>query len=136
MYSMYNKPNVFFVRPEVGCGAGGWQNSAVEAADRRLCSSPPLCVGVQVYESKLQELQKQVETISLVAETPDEEELEEEEEEEGAYWKKNKKLFGADAVLLRYVYPLRVIFLLFLSRAQSTGMYVSCFLFKPLERFI
>ncbi|KAM8862798.1 kinesin-like protein KIF1B isoform 6-T7 [Spinachia spinachia] len=35
-----------------------------------------------VYESKLQELQKQVETISLVAETPDEEELEEEEEEE------------------------------------------------------
>ncbi|XP_074501182.1 kinesin-like protein KIF1B isoform X7 [Sebastes fasciatus] len=35
-----------------------------------------------VYESKLQELQKQVEIISLVAETPDEEELEEEEEEE------------------------------------------------------
>ncbi|XP_031701664.1 kinesin-like protein KIF1B isoform X6 [Anarrhichthys ocellatus] len=35
-----------------------------------------------VYESKLQELQKQVETISLVAETPDEEELEEDEEEE------------------------------------------------------
>ncbi|MED6256080.1 Kinesin-like protein kif1b [Ataeniobius toweri] len=41
-----------------------------------------MCVGVQVYESKLQELQKQVETRSLVAETPDEEELEEEEEEE------------------------------------------------------
>ena len=41
-------------------------------------------MGVQVYESKLQELQKQVETRSLVAETPDEEELEEEEEEEGA----------------------------------------------------
>lgn len=40
-------------------------------------------VDVQVYESKLQELQKQVETISLVAETPDEEELDEEEEEEG-----------------------------------------------------
>lgn len=38
-----------------------------------------------MYESKLQELQKQVETISLVAETPDEEELEEEEEEEGVY---------------------------------------------------
>lgn len=89
---MYNKPKVFFVRPEVGCGAGGWQNSAVEAADRRLCSSPPLCVRVQVYESKLQELQKQVETISLVAETPDEEELEEEEEEEGAYWKITKSL--------------------------------------------
>lgn len=53
---------------------------------------PPLCVGVQAYESKLQELQKQVETISLVAETPDEEELEEEEEEEGAYWKKTKSL--------------------------------------------
>ncbi|XP_076019450.1 kinesin-like protein KIF1B isoform X1 [Genypterus blacodes] len=34
------------------------------------------------YESKLQELQKQVETRSLVAETPDEEEEEEEEEEE------------------------------------------------------
>lgn len=44
-------------------------------------------VGVQVYESKLQELQKQVETISLVAETPDEEELEEEEEEEGVCYK-------------------------------------------------
>lgn len=44
-----------------------------------------LCVGVQVYESKLQELQKQVETRSLIAETPDEEELEEEEEEEGVY---------------------------------------------------
>ncbi len=39
-----------------------------------------------MYESKLQELQKQVETISLVAETPDEEELEEEEEEEGVYY--------------------------------------------------
>lgn len=50
------------------------------------CSlSSSLCVGVQVYESKLQELQKQVETISLVAETPDEEELEEEDEEEGVY---------------------------------------------------
>lgn len=35
----------------------------------------------------MQELQKQVETISLVAETPDEEELEDEEEEEGVYWK-------------------------------------------------
>uniref|UniRef100_A0A8C5NH20 plus-end-directed kinesin ATPase n=1 Tax=Gouania willdenowi TaxID=441366 RepID=A0A8C5NH20_GOUWI len=35
------------------------------------------------YESKLQELQKQVETRSLIAETPDEEELEEEEDEEG-----------------------------------------------------
>ncbi|XP_010890074.2 kinesin-like protein KIF1B isoform X14 [Esox lucius] len=34
-----------------------------------------------VYESKLQELQKQVETRSLAAETPDEEEDEEEEEE-------------------------------------------------------
>lgn len=45
----------------------------------------PLCVGVQVYESKLQELQKQVETRSLVAETPDEAELEEDEEEEGVY---------------------------------------------------
>lgn len=44
-----------------------------------------MCVDVQVYESKLQELQKQVETRSLIAETPDEEELEEEEEEEGAY---------------------------------------------------
>lgn len=48
-----------------------------------------LFVGVQVYESKLQELQKQVETRSLVAETPDEEELEEEEEEEGVYYGKN-----------------------------------------------
>ena len=36
---------------------------------------------MQVYESKLQELQKQVETRSLAAETPDEEEEEEEEEE-------------------------------------------------------
>lgn len=45
-----------------------------------------LCVGLQVYESKLQELQKQVETRSLVAETPDEEELEEEEEEEGVFY--------------------------------------------------
>uniref|UniRef100_A0A673MXD5 plus-end-directed kinesin ATPase n=1 Tax=Sinocyclocheilus rhinocerous TaxID=307959 RepID=A0A673MXD5_9TELE len=35
----------------------------------------------QVYESKLQELQKQVETRSLTAETPDEEEDEEEEDE-------------------------------------------------------
>ncbi|XP_051961210.1 kinesin-like protein KIF1B isoform X4 [Xyrauchen texanus] len=35
-----------------------------------------------VYESKLQELQKQVETRSLAAETPDEEEEEEEEEDE------------------------------------------------------
>ncbi|XP_072306265.1 kinesin-like protein KIF1B isoform X2 [Eucyclogobius newberryi] len=34
------------------------------------------------YESKLQELQKQVETRSLVAETPDEDDLEDEEEEE------------------------------------------------------
>lgn len=51
--------------------------------DSCLYSLPSLCVGVQVYESKLQELQKQVETRSLVAETPDEEELEEEEEEEG-----------------------------------------------------
>lgn len=47
------------------------------------CPRCLLFVGVQVYESKLQELQKQVETISLVAETPDEEELDEEEEEEG-----------------------------------------------------
>lgn len=35
----------------------------------------------KVYESKLQELQKQVETRSLAAETPDEEEEEEEEDE-------------------------------------------------------
>ncbi|TRZ03730.1 hypothetical protein DNTS_009734, partial [Danionella cerebrum] len=35
----------------------------------------------QVYESKLQELQKQVETRSLAAETPDEEEEEEDEDE-------------------------------------------------------
>ncbi|XP_072306264.1 kinesin-like protein KIF1B isoform X1 [Eucyclogobius newberryi] len=40
------------------------------------------------YESKLQELQKQVETRSLVAETPDEDDLEDEEEEE------EPKLFG------------------------------------------
>lgn len=53
----------------------------MDSCPRSVSSS--LCVGVQVYESKLQELQKQVETISLVAETPDEEELEEEEEEEG-----------------------------------------------------
>uniref|UniRef100_A0A6Q2ZK17 plus-end-directed kinesin ATPase n=1 Tax=Esox lucius TaxID=8010 RepID=A0A6Q2ZK17_ESOLU len=38
-------------------------------------------VPFKVYESKLQELQKQVETRSLAAETPDEEEDEEEEEE-------------------------------------------------------
>lgn len=53
---------------------------------QQLTISCPCClafVDVQVYESKLQELQKQVETISLVAETPDEEELDEEEEEEG-----------------------------------------------------
>lgn len=53
---------------------------------QQLTISCPCClafVGVQVYESKLQELQKQVETISLVAETPDDEELDEEEEEEG-----------------------------------------------------
>lgn len=53
---------------------------------QQLMVSCPCClpfVGVQVYESKLQELQKQVETISLVAETPDEEELDEEEEEGG-----------------------------------------------------
>lgn len=53
---------------------------------QQLTISYPCClafVDVQVYESKLQELQKQVETISLVAETPDEEELDEEEEEEG-----------------------------------------------------
>lgn len=53
---------------------------------QQLTISCPCClafVGVQVYESKLQELQKQVETISLVAETPDEEDLDEEEEEEG-----------------------------------------------------
>lgn len=40
---------------------------------------------MQVYESKLQELQKQVETCSLAVETPDEEE-DEEEEEEGAFF--------------------------------------------------
>lgn len=58
------------------------------------CSfSSSLCVGVQVYESKLQELQKQVETRSLVAETPDEEELEEEEEEEGVYCNSSWKGF-------------------------------------------
>lgn len=39
---------------------------------------------LQVYESKLQELQKQVEQI---AETPDEEEEEEEEEEGKPLWK-------------------------------------------------
>ncbi|KAJ8259687.1 hypothetical protein GJAV_G00172280 [Gymnothorax javanicus] len=38
-----------------------------------------LCATVQVYESKLQELQKQVETRSLVSEPPEEEEEEEEE---------------------------------------------------------
>lgn len=60
--------------------------------DSSPCSVSSLCVGVQVYESKLQELQKQVETISLVAETPDEEELEEEEEEEGVYYKNQSVL--------------------------------------------
>lgn len=63
------------------CGADGEHSSLVAAPE---ISCPCLTfVGVQVYESKLQELQKQVETISLVAETPDEEELDEEEEEEG-----------------------------------------------------
>lgn len=52
-----------------------------------------MCVDVQVYESKLQELQKQVETRSLIAETPDEEELEEEEEEEGAYLRSEVHFF-------------------------------------------
>lgn len=63
--------------------------SPVLAADGQLYMFffPFSDVGVQVYESKLQELQKQVETISLVAETPDEEELEEEEEEEGLFCK-------------------------------------------------
>lgn len=44
-----------------------------------------LCRALQVYESKLQELQKQVETCSLAVETPDEEE-DEDEEEEGAFF--------------------------------------------------
>ncbi|MEQ2275830.1 Kinesin-like protein kif1b, partial [Xenotaenia resolanae] len=62
------------------CVSDGSLSSPVRPADGQL--SVFSCVGVQVYESKLQELQKQVETRSLVAETPDEEELEEEEEEE------------------------------------------------------
>lgn len=66
-----------------------------------------------------------METISLVAETPDEEELEEEEEEEGVY--------PAD-IYWRMVYKLKYIYIYlytycefsssFLSRAQSPGMYV------------
>lgn len=70
---------------EAQCAADGSLSSPVVAADGQLSMFSFLCFGVQVYESKLQELQKQVETISLVAETPDEEELEEEEEEEGGY---------------------------------------------------
>lgn len=65
-----------------------WAHLLLQLMDDCPCFlSSSLCVGVQVYESKLQELQKQVETRSLVAETPDEEELEEEEEEEGVYCK-------------------------------------------------
>uniref|UniRef100_A0AAV2LY24 plus-end-directed kinesin ATPase n=1 Tax=Knipowitschia caucasica TaxID=637954 RepID=A0AAV2LY24_KNICA len=51
---------------------------------RRQLSVPNLKANREtvVYESKLQELQKQVETRSLLAETPDEDDLEDEEEEE------------------------------------------------------
>lgn len=78
---------------------------------------------MQVYESKLQELQKQVETISLVAETPDEEELEEEEEEEGVYpadiyW------FIIGIQTPKNIYTCCEFSSSFLSRAQSPGMYV------------
>lgn len=75
----------------LGCNVvqmASWAHLLSRLMDSCPCSlSSFLCVGVQVYESKLQELQKQVETISLVAETPDEVELEEEEEEEGVYCK-------------------------------------------------
>ncbi len=47
----------------------------------RLCRVSLRQTFSKVYESKLQELQKQVETCSLAAETPDEEEEEEEEDE-------------------------------------------------------
>uniref|UniRef100_A0A672ZJ35 plus-end-directed kinesin ATPase n=1 Tax=Sphaeramia orbicularis TaxID=375764 RepID=A0A672ZJ35_9TELE len=50
--------------------------------EKRYGTHPYMMEYLIVYESKLQELQKQVETRSLVAETPDEEDLEEEEEEE------------------------------------------------------
>lgn len=67
---------------ELWPGDVNWGGEMLDSpGDGHLSSFCPL--GFQVYESKLQELQKQVETISLVAETPDEEELEEEEEEEG-----------------------------------------------------
>lgn len=81
------KPHGTALYFEVKCGADGKLCPPFAATDGQLSTFSPLCVGVQVYESKLQELQKQVETISLVAETPDEEELEDEEEEEGVYWK-------------------------------------------------
>lgn len=68
---------------------------------RSLFSS--LCVGVQVYESKLQELQKQVETRSLIAETLDEEELEEEEEEEGVYCKSSNPLDNSLTYCIIYI---------------------------------
>lgn len=108
--------------------AGRWQNCKGGWWTVVLFS---LCVGVQVYESKLQELQKQVETISLVAETPDEEELEEEEEEEGLYWRKTLCCSSISGLVvstkLGNLYPLRVLSLLFLSRAQSTWVYVFYF---------
>ena len=83
--------------------------------DSSPCSVSSLCVGVQVYESKLQELQKQVETISLVAETPDEEELEEEEEEEGVYYKNQ-------SVLRLFLN------LLYLSKTKKKNIYICIYI--------
>uniref|UniRef100_A0A667WZD3 plus-end-directed kinesin ATPase n=1 Tax=Myripristis murdjan TaxID=586833 RepID=A0A667WZD3_9TELE len=51
-------------------------------AQRELLEKQGIDMKQEMEKSKLQELQKQVETRSLVAETPDEEEEEEEEEEE------------------------------------------------------
>lgn len=83
MFFCYKTKLAWTLHAEVKCVADGEQSYLVAAADNQLSLLSRICWCVQVYESKLQELQKQVETISLVAETPDEEELDEEEEEEG-----------------------------------------------------
>lgn len=115
---------------EVKCGADGQLTSPVVAVDGQLSMFSSLCVGVQVYESKLQELQKQVETISLVAETPDEEELEEEEEEEGVYCKSSVlQIFLYFYFVSPKICTCCVFSSTYVSRAQSAGLCVQYFLF-------
>lgn len=82
-----------------------------------------------MYESKLQELQKQVETISLVAETPDEEELEEEEEEEGVYCKSSVVQIFLYFLIYEYKNALCIFFHIFCPEPKLLGRAYSIFSF-------